>query len=235
MNKHLIIAAILSALMATAAWGGTITGSKHDLSRNSAGAYKVDFIGTAMICVFCHTPHTPVPAPLWNRLSRTIPPNAYRLYSTSTSMYNVSNSNGFSADSISSLCLDCHDGSQLGGNILRVQPIDGNSNVTGPNGETGIAADRPTRFGANLRGHHPVNFNITKSGEAYRLGDIIIINGYTYMKTKNASTGLPLFKNSRGDFVVECSTCHSAHDPAAAPFLRLPLEGSALCLACHLY
>lgn len=234
MNKVPTLLVILSLILVPAALAGTVANSPHNLSRTGTGDYKVDPAGTQMVCIFCHTPHTPVQnAPLWNRYPGTVAAAAYRLYS-STSMANQAYRNGFSADSLSLLCLSCHDGSQLGGANLRIQPIDGNSNVTGTNGETGIATGRSTRFGADIKRHHPVNFNVTVSGAANRLGEIYLSSGVYVMQTAAVMNGLPLYRSERGDLTVECATCHTSHNNDNPPFLRTTMAGNTLCLACHL-
>ena len=34
--------------------------------------------------------------------------------------------------------------------------------------------------------------------------------------------------------MMQCSSCHSTHDPTNTPFLRTSNVGSALCLTCHI-
>lgn len=234
MNKTLAFLAILAFALAPAAFADSVANSFHNLARTGTGEYKTDASGTQMVCIFCHTPHSPVqPAPLWNRLPGAVAAVSYRLYS-STTMENRAVRTGFSADSISLLCLSCHDGSQLGGSNLRIQPLDGNSIVTGSNGETGIAPGRSTRLGPDLKRHHPVNFNVTASGEANRLGEIYLSSGRYVMQTTAVLNGLPLFPSERGERTIECATCHTSHDNDNPLFLRTTMEGSRLCLACHL-
>lgn len=236
MKRLILIVIVLSIVSLPVAWGESINVSKHNLSRSGLGSYKVDFVGTQQICIFCHTPHNSVPnQPLWNRYPATIDSSSYKLYTTSATMKNISNRSGITNDSASVLCIGCHDGSPLGGAMLRVQPIDGNSAVIGPDGESGIAAGRSSKIGPNLRNHHPVNFNVTIGGEENGLGDIIIINGQSEMRTKGATIGMPLYKSSRGNNTLECGSCHSAHDPANPAFLRVSMTGNALCLTCHIY
>jgi predicted CXXCH cytochrome family protein len=236
MKKLLVFLVTLQLISVSMVWGASITISKHNLSISGPGPYKVDTGGTGQICIFCHTPHNAmINLPLWNRYPGIVSANAYKLYSTTANMKNISNRNGITEQGPSYLCLGCHDGSTLGGTGLRVQPLDGNSYVKGPDGETGIASGRSTRIGPDLSSHHPVNFNVTTGGEENGLGDLITVNGSTVMMTKTAKTGMPLFKTPRGDNTLECASCHATHDPLNPSFLRASMAGNELCLACHLY
>jgi len=236
-NVTILILITLSILSAAVSWGGSILPSKHNLSRSGPGPYKVDFMGTEMVCVFCHTPHNAMQdIPLWNRYPSAVAGSSYMLYSSSATMKNISHRSGFTSDSISSMCLNCHDGSPLGGSsALWIQPVDGNSNVAGPNGEPGIANTRNSYFSTNLRNHHPVNFDVTVSGAANGLGDVVTTTSGTVMKTDTVPNGLPLFRSARGNNTLECSSCHFVHNPDNQAFLRLTTSGNMLCLACHIY
>lgn len=235
-NAMLLSLLTLSIISVPVSWGASIIPSKHNLSRSGPGPYKVDYMGTEVICIFCHSPHNVMQIiPLWNRYPSIVEGGSYKLYSSSLTMKNISFRSGFTADSSSVLCLNCHDGSPLGGSALRSQPVGGNSIVVGSNGETGIADTRSTFFSTNLSNHHPVNFNVTVSGAANGLGDIVTTTTGKIMKTDMVPNGLPLFKSSRGNNTLECASCHFAHDPENSSFLRLTMSGNMLCLACHIY
>ncbi len=53
-----------------------------------------------------------------------------------------------------------------------------------------------------------------------------------YRIPPDAKNGWPdiLLFNGR----VECSSCHSVHNPAISPFLRKSNNASVLCLSCHI-
>lgn len=235
MKKTVVFIILLLVPVLQMAWGASITSSKHNLSTNGPGDYRAYPYG-AQICVYCHTPHNAMlNVPLWNRQPGTVAASSYRLYSSSLSMRNISNRS--ISDGVSLLCLSCHDGSPLGGSMLLFKPpLTGESyDVLGSDGESGIAPTRNTRKGPDLSNHHPVNFNVTISGEENRLGDILNQNGFTVMKTAGASVGMPLFKTPRGENTLECASCHKVHDPANPSFLRASMAGNELCLACHIY
>ena len=76
-------------------YGGSVVGSRHDLSTPS----------TDDTCVFCHAPHNAnqdIEAPLWNRAVTDQP---FTLYSSSSLNSIVEQPSG-----VSLACLGCHDG-----------------------------------------------------------------------------------------------------------------------------
>lgn len=233
VQRILIIAAAVF-MSIQLAWAGNVADTKHNLASNTANDYRAVSGGTTMVCIFCHTPHSPIGIPLWNRYPGIAPLASYRLYSTSPTMKNIANNSGISEQSVSSLCINCHDGSPLGGASLRIQPVDGLSTVMGPNGEVGIAPERKTHKGPDLRNHHPVNFNVTVGGAANGLGEIIeTYPGYFAIKTSRVQQSMPLFTSPRGDRTLECASCHTVHNNDSKPFLRTTMAGNVLCLACH--
>lgn len=234
VRRVLTIAAVVLLSGNMVAWGGSVVDSKHNLGSATTNDYRAVSGGTTMLCIFCHTPHTPTGSPnIWNRYPGIVPIESYQLYSSSATMKNIANS-GFSGDSIASLCLSCHDGSTLGGPSLRIQPVDGLSTVTGPNGETGIAPERKTIRGPNMKNHHPVNFNVTVGGAVNGLGEIVeTYPGYYAIKTGSVQQSMPLFRSSRGSSTLECSSCHMVHNNDYKSFLRTTMAGNKLCLACH--
>lgn len=92
------LAIVVMLLFSPTLYGGTVVGSRHDLSTAT----------TPEVCEFCHTPHSAntnstIPgAPLWNRAETT---QTFTLYGSSTMNVAVSQPGG-----ISRLCMSCHDG-----------------------------------------------------------------------------------------------------------------------------
>lgn len=233
MVKKILIGTVVG-LIGSMTLGGlalaeiTSSKNKHNLSM-TGGANSSN---TSEICVFCHTPHNAqVQKPLWNRFPS--PGGGFTLYSSS-SMKNVAYKSGFSHDSQSILCMSCHDGTVIGGgvankpkdigaNALKVQGVGGGSVMND------MITDKKTNFGNDYSKHHPVNFNVALSGDAYGLSQVdlaareIVGNG----------NRLPLNRTSRGDYTLECTTCHDAHDDKNQSFLRVGMSQSALCLTCH--
>ena len=228
MKKALsLLAAVALVAAASTAMASTISATKHNLSSSGTTLYK----GTgSQICVYCHTPHNAyTAAPLWNRNAGQVAASAYTLYS-GVGMSNVSYKSGFTADSISLFCMSCHDGSPLGGTMIKNVPISepaglGNSTNIPTNVKANLVAG-----GTDLRTTHPVNFPVTQNTQ----NDLQPITA-PFMG-KAGGVQYPLFKSTRSGGVansLECSSCHSVHDNANAPFLRDTQTGSTLCLGCH--
>jgi predicted CXXCH cytochrome family protein len=223
----------------------SILGSKHDLTSLDKHAGTGVMVGVAFedfqnACVYCHTPHRPKSepskgnAPLWNR---EYPVTEYELYQSPTLDSNISQ-----PSSITLACLSCHDGSLAVDRVLKRPTIKGeqsvpknhmriamgsgdsqcsqchrkgNENIDGIH-DLGIAA-----FGNNLNNDHPVSINYPST-----FGD-----KQFHPRPGNGEfdNGVKLF-NGR----VECASCHDVHNAKTKPFLRTGLQGSSLCVTCHI-
>lgn len=194
------------ALMAISAFGGTITGTPHDLSTKGWG--------TTELCKFCHTPHQAqnvVGAPLWNH--RTTTAN-YSLYSSATFK-----GSSTQPGPTSKLCLSCHDGTVA---------IDSFANGGVLQAGTHFMTSYSTNLvgaGASLTSDHPISFNYDAA--LVQLDPALV----TPVSTNyvDAARSIPLY-NSK----MECASCHATHDNAFGKFLRTSNAGSALCLKCHI-
>lgn len=233
------VAVVAGASMAFAVGGDSnIKNSKHNIPQVFSAATQGT---TSQICVYCHTPHNAAKAiPLWNR-NTNIAAGSFVLYSSQT-MSNSVRKTGFTTDSISLFCMSCHDGATMGGSMVINKPKNGSVyDATASD----VIASTKANFGGNLSTTHPVNFNLenrntggsatfSSTGQMRNDGksDLVWASGNTYMGTNSAGT-FPLFKSTRGDYSVECSSCHAVHDDYFAPFLRSTMNASALCLGCH--
>ena len=101
-------------IMGTIAMGGTVIGSRHDLSGLNVRGYGSEtgpmtggsFNDYRETCVYCHVPHNAsAAAPLWNRQLPSA--DGYKMYSSP----NFDSTPGPTPDGISLACLSCHDGS----------------------------------------------------------------------------------------------------------------------------
>ena len=101
-------------VIAVAALGGTIVGSRHDLAALNMRGYGSEtgpmeggtFNDYRETCIYCHIPHnSSTAAPLWNR--QLPEPFGYQMYSSP----NFDSESGDAPDGISLACLSCHDGS----------------------------------------------------------------------------------------------------------------------------
>jgi hypothetical protein len=137
-----------AAILADYAAAG-ITNTKHNLSTGApAGQVRVT-VGTAEICVFCHTPHgadaSAAAPPLWNKSLPTT--NPYTTYSSSTldGVFATDGVAGGSVGSVSIACLSCHDGAAAMDNIINA-PGSGGYLATG-GGPTGLGYTWDTTTG----------------------------------------------------------------------------------------
>ena len=101
-------------------------------------------VGTAEICVFCHTPQgneTEVRAPLWDRnQSRS---GEYKAYSS------IGSATEAASGSVSVACLSCHDGTQAP-NVVINSPINNTGVYMSDEQLVKLSKDY-------LKGHHPVS------------------------------------------------------------------------------
>lgn len=198
--------------------GATIVGSKHDFSRGSTNFEA---------CIFCHTPHWANPladAPLWNRFVDTA--KVYTVYSSAT----MDTTPGNPASTVSALCLACHDGSIASGIVIPSLGVTGDDKhalvsyvVKGQwlnlNPCTQCHFHIP-KVGTDLSNDHPIAMTYPTSAQDPAFN--------TPPNLQSGWTDVKLFHGK-----VECPTCHNAHDPVHAPFLRKDNTASAMCVTCH--
>lgn len=216
------------SMMASSAnlFGAGIKGSKHDLSSTSSG-------GSSQVCLFCHTPHRanntlgPAFAPLWNRYVDTTV--VFTVYSSATMISTPENpSQGPSA-----VCLGCHDGTLARATVYGITGDEKHSLINKPAGGASAKCQKchpghsagnyyasGIMMGRDLRKMHPISMLYPTTMESEFLAPLDAKKGWSDVKLFNGR--------------VECSSCHSVHDPAISPFLRKSNNGSALCLNCHI-
>lgn len=219
MKRALFIALLTCVALSTAA-SAQVTSTAHDLSGTLND-------GSLQVCVFCHTPHSSNDgpagndagvlvgnAPLWNQnINDAV--NNYGAYDSPTMDATAADVTRATYSS-SLLCLSCHDGTVAPGSFYN-----------NPNGATGdstsgaLAITGSALVGLSIADDHPVSF--------------------TYASALATDTGLVTPEPTAytvGGF-VECASCHDAHDRAAVKdpnvdFMRDTLQGSSLCLNCHI-
>ena len=209
MNRH---ARIIAALLCVAAIccgpradaKMSILYSKHNLSVSGPG--QIRSLSESRICVFCHTPHNANPlTPLWNKKLEGIDYTFYEPY-TSTTMVTPKVLSGPTGPS--RLCLSCHDGTIALGAIRQ-----GTISMTVAGG---MPPTSPSYFSTSLASHHPISFSYTSAR-----GNLEIV--------QSVPTDLLFY----GASILECTTCHDAHDDTNKKFLRVDSSNSALCTKCH--
>jgi predicted CXXCH cytochrome family protein len=176
-----LVGVAIGAGMASTAMGASISVSKHNLSTSGTGNAHVS-VGTAEICVFCHTPHAAdvgtAGVPLWNKRLAT-GGAAFTTYSSSTMNAVNSNDVGGAIGSVSLACLSCHDGAQAMDNMLNA-PDSGGYSVTGGGttglnytwvgtgaGATGLMVNSGTSLamlGKDLNNDHPIGIQYCGGG-----------------------------------------------------------------------
>lgn len=238
MKKLLATLVAVSAVaMASSAFAG-IVNTKHDLSSiTGVSGLKQPAGQTTQVCVFCHTPHNSAKTKaLWNRKGATAD-NAFRTYTSGIMMENGA-ANGwfqgtvkgqFSSKSTSLLCMTCHDGATtMGGAVLNNNPYSLSTNQQEPTAIGGISGliSGPANLATDLTNDHPVNIDYDAA--------VLTVNNARpgSLATRDASGKVAGVLPFQGG-IMECSSCHNVHDNTIKPFLRVSIEGSALCLKCH--
>ena len=208
MKRLAPILAILLTLGAPAAWAAKdVVNTRHNLSAVPPVGVTRTFASATVteVCVFCHTPHSALPAaPLWNHL-----PTAqinYTLYGSST----LKSTTVGQPTGKSRLCLACHDGTIALGALQK--PPAGVVNDLSATMLTGRA-----NLGTNLSNDHPISFAYDAALQA--------ANGEL---ASPAGIGLPLEGSQ-----VQCTTCHDPHEKDLAPFLHQSTLNGQLCTTCH--
>jgi predicted CXXCH cytochrome family protein len=197
---------VLPLLWVTAAWGGSIRYSKHNLSVSGPGETKA--VTESQICIFCHTPHSArqdIPY-LWNRQDQTA---SYIPYQSSTLFAKVGQPTG-----ASKLCLSCHDGTiALGAIVSAPEEIRFQGGIR-------FIPDGPSRLGTDLSDDHPVSFVYDGNLAQARTG--LVDPALLPPAVKLDNTGQ-----------MQCTACHDPHDDTFGNFLVMSNQSSALCTACH--
>jgi predicted CXXCH cytochrome family protein len=223
MKKAMLF--LMVALLAGAAFGQTVVGSKHDLRATGGGTPTGN--GLTEVCVVCHTPHQTTSAnsqdPLWNRtLSSTA---SYGVYASATLNATPTDVGGGTLGSASttSLCLSCHDGTVSVLSMLN-PPNSGTPTVTAlANRITAAGLIDPANtayVGTSLTNDHPVNFTYDTA--------LATADGGLHDPATTAAVAALIPGGT-----VQCSSCHDVHNPTNVPFLVMSNAASALCTTCH--
>lgn len=235
-----------------------MVGGPHDFTSTATdslgGGYAGKTVGpTNFLCGYCHVPHVSkkgVAVPLWSRnvldTGSTHAGITFGTYASGTMDATV-NSVTASRDNYSSMCLSCHDGSQLFASSAYIsKPTDHSASWT--TGNNGFDSARvPTYMNMSVSGSygglnhiHPVNFvyNSALASSDKGLFDPGT-KSYLYMDGVYGAVGR-LFPDGSGNMTMQCSSCHNPHiatanmsNTSSAPLLEGTLDAGALCVACH--
>ncbi len=238
----LTVLLLLSATSVAFAVRGTakVSNTVHNLSASGPG-WSLYRTNETEICIFCHTPHGgDNTGPLWNR---NIPGAAsFTTYDSSTLSAEVAGVTTINPESL--LCLACHDGGLSVNHLLNyntVNPIlnagtsDPNTTIVGTPGANPRIGGAPGAENSTgqLGDDHPISFSYNTVLTEYGVSG----KGGLHTVLAAETAGVQFFGGAAAR--VECSSCHDPHvdyevsSPTYYPFLIMPNDGSALCLACH--
>jgi predicted CXXCH cytochrome family protein len=248
----------LSAQAATAPTGTSVAVSKHNLSISIPGSTNNAY-GTNQVCLPCHTPHqmpdTTV-GKLWNH--QLNPAASYTLYGNSssylTSIDEVSRKClGCHDGTIAVDSFGGHTGTHgtinagyvvgAGGNLTHDHPIDvqyntsGNYTLTSSTDVNGVTTYSPA-WSATARNNDPKSFTITGytsskwGAKTYTVTALSALSFYTPSGAVTTVSDAGGHSATTASQYVYCRTCHDPHNNLYS-FLRVPNDGSQLCLTCH--
>ena len=218
MKTKKIVVGLLAAgsILASTSLMAGISTSKHNFTTVGDAAITA-------ICEPCHVPHNPLVvgggAPLWNHTATAA---SYTLY-TSTTL----NSTASQPDTLSKLCLGCHDGTIGVANYGGYAGVNTNVKI----GSAPWNTVSGSNVGIDLSNDHPVgitydtNLSITDKGLYNPSVKTVIVGGVTDTIRVNMMSS----QDKMG-----CATCHDVHNSYSLPsLLKVTSAGSAICLACH--
>ena len=136
-----------------------VSDTGHNLSSGTIlGNFYSD--NESEVCVFCHTPHNAnVAAPLWNQYSTTM---TFQVYSSGTLEPNVYDATGLPTNSLSRLCLSCHEGTTGLNTLSNPASTVGNPTVLDWDSFADVpfmVAKKGVYLSSDLTTMHPVGFN----------------------------------------------------------------------------
>lgn len=228
-------AALAIGLTGSASAADNVAATKHNLSTGGTGTFHADgsatgtALGTAEVCVYCHTPHaadTTVGVVLWNR---AINSSGYTMYNSDT----LDNAIAGQPEGVSLACLSCHDGTLAFDQLIN-GPGPGDYDPTAASrgwtfvGGNSLLGAGVTEIGQDLSNDHPVSVSVDTVGAGTGVDPNIALPAAI------TGAGLNLYTGTNSN-QVECASCHNPHeaDTNLAPFLRLANTGSQLCTTCH--
>ena len=184
--------------------GRGIVGSDHNFTGTSWSGGE--------ICKPCHTPHNAIDSlpRLWN----------HELTTATYTMHAGSGTADTDFDTVSRLCLSCHDGTvaldNFGGNTAGTNFIPNRSGLG-----TNLTNDHPIGSDAEYPPEDPPVWWSTAFKDPPELG--LRLKDWQSKHTGNTIK------------VVSCATCHDVHNQAGNEHMLVrPNNASQLCLACHI-
>lgn len=228
MNIRYFFLTATMMLIASSGFAQSIVGSKHDLTETTNNVYTTAVDGR--ICVFCHVPHNANPAVngVWNRGTPSVP-----FTWTNTSPTIGGTVLPAAADAQSVRCFTCHDGSTDIGALYNGASY----SLTGADVDTTTGALTNSAYvidNSSMDGNHPVSVSYPNPVNASDYNGTTTGAGVVTTTYNAAPSSVRIYADASGDRGIECGSCHDPHDTTNVFFLRDSLNGSALCLNCHL-
>ena len=234
--KRFLLSTLLLMLAANTAFAqyaavGKVKNTKHDLSSGSTAVVKASDL--TQVCGFCHVAHKSPSAPagrqtpLWNHTLGATITGVYGGTGTFTSLNTDIAALGaatWSTATSSHLCMACHDGT-IGMNAIYKFTATIGAIATHTDVNSKLLTTNNSNLGVDLSSTHPVNF--TYQGAAWLASQTHVAVPTNYHV---GPANLPL----DGAGKLQCSTCHNVHDATNTYFLRDTVNGSQICLDCHL-
>ncbi len=240
-QRPLLVTGFMAALMASALAAADVRVTPHNLGQRAAAGAPVD---AREVCVYCHTPNeTPrldeAPrqeqkrvVPKWQR---ALPADySYTIYDD-IGRLGLAGSTAVGSQSVA--CLSCHDANQAfsAARLTFDHPF-------------GVPyRGLPRRLPAQQRrgdGEQPSQAAKRASGVVgFRQAVSGVMDNRTVWwvptsgnRTQRGRSDIPLYSRREASAeevaYIECGSCHDPHSSNKL-FLRVPNEGSRLCLSCH--
>jgi predicted CXXCH cytochrome family protein len=158
--------------------------------------------------------------PLWNKT--TTATGSFSMYTNITNASaNLQGTVDASPTGASMACFTCHDGTQAVGNMINL-PNDIATVTYTAGGQllgTGLVSGTAL-LGKDLTNDHPISITYQDDLD-------------TGLKAPAGLVGVKLFPTNTRGSKVQCASCHDVHNSTLSPFLRVTMDGSALCTSCH--
>jgi predicted CXXCH cytochrome family protein len=245
----------LPAQAQTAPNGNSVAVSKHNLSISIPGSTNNAY-GVDQVCLPCHTPHNQPDTSvdhLWNH--EMAAESSYTLFGTSSSYLTT-------IDEVSRKCLGCHDGTiavdsfgghtgthgtmpagyviGAGGDLTHDHPIDvlynSSSNYQLTTTDGGVTYKATWK--STARNNDPSTFTISGytsqkwGAKTYSVTGLSAIGFYTPSGAVTTVTDSSGNSATTAAKYVYCRSCHDPHNNLYS-FMRVPNDGSQVCLTCH--
>ncbi len=201
--KRLLRSFLLLAPLSGLAAGGSVVGSKHDLSAGGPGPIKSR--SETEVCVFCHIPHGSGE----HGNARPDPTARYELYASSTLAAEVPGA----PDGATRICLSCHDGTIAVGQTRRRRIA-----VERLTSDGRLPPGHAANLGTDLRRTHPVSIRPPRTSK---------------IRPLPATDAVHLDRGGKVQCTSCHDPHRESPDGVERKFLVKSNRSSAICASCH--